>query len=103
MTSGLDFVMKDSAELQKSTTRQTDCQLPIAERPLLEPDLRLRVFPPRPSWQEEELMGYPPRPYVNCHFCNARLAVGLGRLAELQRPEGALIACQSCEIGRAHV
>mgnify|MGYP006275062461 FL=1 len=41
-------------------------------------------------------MGYPPRPYVNCHFCNARLAVGLGRLAELQKPEGALIACQSC-------
>jgi len=41
-------------------------------------------------------MGYPPRPYVNCHFCNAKLSLGLGRLAELQRPEGALISCEAC-------
>lgn len=49
-----------------------------------------------PSWQKEELMGYPPRPYVNCHFCNARLSLGVGRLMELRRPQGLLMACESC-------
>ena len=41
-------------------------------------------------------MGYPPRPYVNCHFCNAKLSLGLGRLSELQRPSGAMSPCQAC-------
>jgi hypothetical protein len=48
------------------------------------------------SWQEEQLMGYPPRPYVNCHFCNAKLSLGLGRLIELRRPRGLLLQCQAC-------
>ena len=41
-------------------------------------------------------MGYPPRPYVNCHFCNARLSLGMGRLIELRRPSGTLLPCQAC-------
>ena len=41
-------------------------------------------------------MGYPPRPFVNCHFCNARLSLGMGRLIELRRPRGALLPCPDC-------